>query len=329
MAFHLKLLQPKELPEDNLTDAKFKPWTNHLINFLQQDVTNFQYLPGGKYEMWKAANEVDSNKRIVGLHADDDDKKVIQDGEESAVVKSGKEEKLLLTRNAQLGRMIQHIVSFVHYTEADDIDQSSTSLMWIFDYLRQHYNITPKGANFLKITDHSFKSGMQPQVFYKQFRSSFINNLRKKNEVMTHKGGKVLTEDEGLSPSFEDTIVLWALEKIDVRLPRRVRKDYEHRLTGNTYLIDLQVTIFQSIPSMLEDMNKQAELHALTTATNPETSLNAFRAKPSYSRGSSSRGGRGAGRGSERRAYSKLFCRVCHSAGRPAQTRLLYFSDQL
>ena len=225
MAFHLKLLQPKELPEDNLTDAKFKPWTNHLINFLQQDVTNFQYLPGGKYEVWKAANEVDSNKRIVGLHADDDDKKVIQDGEESAVVKSGKEEKLLLTRNAQLGRMIQHIVSFVHYTEADDIDQSSTSLMWIFDYLRQHYNITPKGANFLKITDHSFKSGMQPVVFYKQFRSSFINNLIKKNEVMTHKGGKVLTEDEGLSPSFEDTIVLWALEKIDVRLPRHVRKE--------------------------------------------------------------------------------------------------------
>ena len=113
--------------------------------------------------------------------------------------------------------------------------------------------------------------------------------------------------------------MLWALEKIDARLPKRVRKDYEHRLTGNTYLIDLQVTIFQSIPSMLEDMNKQAELHALTTATNPETSLNAFRPKQGFMRGSSTRGGRGAGKGSERRAYSKLFCRVCHSAGKPAQ----------
>ena len=82
-------------------------------------------------------------------------------------------------------------------------------------------------------------------MFYKQLKASFVDNLRKQGEKA--KGGIVLQADETLSPSFEDAIVLWALEKINPRLPAKVRKDYEHRLSGDTYLVDLQPTIFQSI----------------------------------------------------------------------------------
>lgn len=319
MAFHLKLIQPKELPADQLTSAEFKPWQNHLTNFLQQDVENFRFLPGGKYANWSPANETVNNKRIAALVANDEDKQVIDDSADLPAVKSGKKETLLNRRNAQLGKMLQHIVSFVHYTEADDIDQSSTSVEWIFKYLKQHYNIEAKGSNFLKITEHSYKSGTLPQVFYKQFRTSFLNNLRKEGEVMTHKGGKVLTQNEVLSPSFEDAIVLWALEKIDPRLPKKVRKDYEHRLAGNTYLIDLQVTIFQSIPTMLEELDRQAEVNALTTVGEGEPSIAAIR--PSFGRGrrDNMRGGRGAGTRTPKRAWSRNYCRLCHAAGKPAQ----------
>ena len=321
--FHLKLIQPKELPEDNLSSAEFKPWTNHLINFLQQDVNNFLYLPGGIYETWKPANEVAGRKRIDLLDEEkDDDVKVIDAGSDNAVSKNAKKAKLLNTRNAQLGRMLQHIVSFVHYNEANDIDMSSTSVEWIFKYLRQHYNIEPKGANFLKITEHSYTSGTLPQVFYKKFRAAFVENLRKQGEVMNHKGGAALTEDETLSPSFEDTIVLWALEKIDKRLPKKVRRDYEHRLSNGTYLIDMQVTIFQSIPTMLEELNKEAELNALTTTSEEKadhTQLGAVRQYQGYRGGGSSGVGRGRGRGSggERRPWSRNFCKVCHTAGKP------------
>ena len=314
MSYQLKLIQPKELPATGLTTAQFKPWVNHLINFLQQDVENARFLAGGEYDLWKAASEVENGKRIVTINPNDEDKPAI-DAEADATKKANMKKKLLIKRNAQLGKMIQHIVSFVHYTEADDIDQSSISLEWIFKYLRQHYNIEARGANFLKITEHCYKSDMQPQVFYKQFRTSFINNLRRTGEIMTHKGDKVLTENETLSPSFEDAIVLWSLEKIDPRLPKKVRKDYEHRLTGKTYLIDLQVTIFQSIPSMLEDLTKQAEINALTTAGQEETTLSAFRTFEGRGRGR----GRGSGFKPGQRVFSKMFCRVCHTAGKPAQ----------
>ena len=308
--YQLKLLQPKELPETGVTISQFKPWVNHMRNFLQQDVENNRFLPGGEYETWKAANESANGKRIIAVHADDEDNVDII-AETVAAKKTAMEKKLIIKRNAQLGKMLQHIVSFVHYTEADDIDQSSTSLEWILTYLRQHYNIEARGANFLKITEHCFKSNMQPQVFYKQFRTSFINNLRRKGDMMTHKGGKELPDNEVLSPSFEDAIVLWTLEKIDPRLPKKVRKDYEHRLTGNTYLIDLQVTIFQSIPSMLEDLNKQAELNALTAGGQAALSAVGTRFQGFNKRGSNSK--------QTKRPWSEKFCRQCHTAGKPAQ----------
>ena len=325
MAFHLKLIQPKELPADKLTSAEFKPWQNHLTNFLQQDVENFNFLPGGKYSNWQAANETEGNKRIRDLINGDDDLAIINGSEDTPVVKNAKKVKLLNQRNAQLGRMLQHIVSFVHYTEADDIDQASTSVEWIFKYLKQHYNIEAKGSNFLKITEHTFKSGVSPQVFYKQFRAGFLNNLRKQGEVMTHKGGKVLVSDEVLTPSFEDAIVLWTLEKIDPRLPKKVRRDYEHRLTGSTYLIDLQVSIFQSIPTMLEEIDKQVEINALTAVDGGEdttvSAINTFHRRPQSTRGGRGRGGsaRGFARGPERRPFSRNFCRVCHAAGKEPQ----------
>ena len=327
MAFHLKLIQPKQLPAENVTSAEFKPWQNHLINFLQQDVENFRFLPGGMYAEWGAANEIEGNMRVAALAAEDEDLTAINGVVEAVPVKEARKTKLFKIRNAQLGKMLQHIVSFVNYTEADDIDQASTGMEWIFRYLRQHYNIEAKGPNFLKITEHVYKKGTLPQVFYKQFKTSFVNNLRKRGEVMTHKGGKVLTSDEVLSPSFEDAIVLWALEKIDPRLPKKVRKDYEHRLTADTFLIDLQVTIFQSIPTILEELDRQAEVNALTTTGgSQEASLCAarFGNKGNFQRGDwgagrgSRRGsGRGSGRGYEMKSGPRTFCRVCHAAGKP------------
>ena len=65
---------------------------------------------------------------------------------------------------------------------------------------------------------------------------------------------------------------------------------------------------------MLEDLDKQAEINALTTTSDqPRTSLSALRTN--HPRGGQ---GRGGGRGTGGRQYSKRFCWVCHSAGKPA-----------
>ena len=362
----IKLNQPKELPASGLTTVQFKPWKNHVITFLMQDPDNQEFLTGGMYEEWIAAadNPDKTGERItlIQVKTEDmtmhenmltsfigdvslNDAKTKNEHRELLVEAREKQKKRLkVARNNQLARMIQHIASFVHYTEQDDIVQNSTSVKWMWTYLEDHYNIAPKGANFLRITKHHYRSGVLPATFYKEFRASFLDNLRKKEEpVGTRKPGAKLREDEVLTPSFEDAIVLWSLEKIDPRLPMKVSKDYEHRLGQGTYLSDLSSSIFQAIPSMLEDLDQASgrAMRASTTPpieTQPEVAMDAFNPTvfPDGRRwrggGGGARGrgaprggapraaprGRARGSGAAGRAWSEKFCKFCQLAGSAA-----------
>ena len=111
----------------------------------------------------------------------------------------------------------------------------------------------------------------------KQYRASFIDNLRKGGDKVLYKNDFVLTEDEKLSPSFENAIVLWTLEKIDPRLPSKVKKNYGHQMTGDTTLKDIQPIIFENIPLLIEEMDHTASVKSFaTTAENGEADLNAM-----------------------------------------------------
>ena len=68
-------------------------------------------------------------------------------------------ERLLCKRNALLAKFITHIANLCHINEHDDVTIHSTSLDWIFDYLKKHYGLETKGANFMNIAEHVFKKG--------------------------------------------------------------------------------------------------------------------------------------------------------------------------
>ena len=74
---------------------------------------NYRFLPGGDYETWKAATEVANRERIDDLAATDEDFVAIEAAAEDTNVKEAKKRTLRRKRNAQLSRMIQHIVTFV------------------------------------------------------------------------------------------------------------------------------------------------------------------------------------------------------------------------
>ena len=114
-----------------------------------QDPDNQEFLTGGMYEEWIATadNPDKTGERISLVQVKTEDMNVNENmlspflGEVSlhdaksknehrellAGVKERQRKKLKVARNNQLARMIQHIASFVHYTEQDDIVQSSTS----------------------------------------------------------------------------------------------------------------------------------------------------------------------------------------------------------
>ena len=61
-----------------------------------------------------------------------------------------------------------------------------------------------------------------------------------------------MTEDEIMSPTLEASIVLWALEKIDPRLPKKIKKNYGHQMVGNTCIVALQPLKSNAIGCKLE-----------------------------------------------------------------------------
>ena len=108
MGFHLKLIQPKVLPTSGVTAAEFKPWQNHVINFIQQDVENFRDLKNRKYSAWLSARE--NQQRINELILGDEDRLAIDAEQETThAAKTLKKTKLLNLRNSQLSRLLQHL----------------------------------------------------------------------------------------------------------------------------------------------------------------------------------------------------------------------------
>ena len=357
----IKMNQPWVLPEEGLTSIGFKRWRTWLINYLDQDLEFGQFLTGERYETWEAANSSPRGLkgRITNLFVKDADSPPHLRGDDfkdeqveasaikidpsmvggqnsyarmTAEAKRDLKDDLVLrrldSRNRSLNKMLQVLSSFVHDNEAEDVVHASISLSWIWHYLQARYNIESQGVNFLKIVKHNFKSGDNPQTFYKQFRSSFVDNLRKRGDSRNHlKPGDIMPADETMGPSQEDTVVLWTLEKIDPRLPAMVARNYEHRLDKTTHLIDLATTIFQQVPAMLEALNREAGLAAMVSSAailpyeplqeeNP--TLNAFfpRGRGGGGRGGGARGG--SSRGNQPRIspvtgrpWTVKMCRLC------------------
>ena len=93
------------------------------------------------------------------------------------------------------------------------------------------------------------------------------SSLLRKREVRVQEQGGVAVrwDDDSYSGVYGH---LWALERIDPRLPEKVRKVYGHRLVGDKCPMTLQPTIFQNIPSMLQELDEaepRSTAHSLAT----------------------------------------------------------------
>ena len=325
----LPLKAPNPLPANGVDVVAFKVWKNTLIAHIQQDTNHHHFMPDGVYSVWRAA---ESGRRIGALHDEDPDRLILEGKNLGERALNAELLKLLTLRNAQLSKFITHVATLCHYTENDDVTNCSTSLDWIFTYLKKHYGIETKGANFLNISNHVFKSGTPYQTFYKQYRASFIDNLRKEGDVVKYKNEFALTADEALSPSFENAIVLWALEKIDPRLPGKVKKNYGHQMTGDVTLKDIQPIVFEHIHLLLEELEQTQQLsNAFSSQTLDEDQphLNAFSIRKNINnrntqiatkqtrfsgRARNMFNNRSSGRGS-----AGKFCRICNLAGSDAR----------
>ena len=278
----LKLNPPAVLPTTGVTSVSFKAWQRQLIAYLEQDTNTPLFLPGGLYATWQARGK--NRARIADLHNDDHDRVALMTRLTNAIAARAERpndhrqdqynqedrnrdlDQLLLARNAQLAKFITLISVLCPYTLTNILDQLSTSFTWIITYLEQHYQVQKKGAHFLSISDIRFNSSDTYENFYMELHGAVEDSLRKEGELLLFRNSEPLAEDEEMSPTLENMVVLLWLERIDPRLPKKVSATFAHQMVGNTSLRDLQPTISARLPGLLQELDEaaanRASLHA-------------------------------------------------------------------
>jgi hypothetical protein len=250
----IKVYPPNQLPDRGVSETQFNIWIEELEVYLSQEPDYRVFLSGEAYADWEAAEN--NPNRLLNVKGED-----VQ-GARTAAQNTAQ----LKIRQRQLRTVLSIIgkcVSLGHYYA---VMRNSTSMQWIFDMLRNDYDIQKKGIHFFNLLDLSYDSAkLTPVAFYNQYRTMITSNHAKQNDVIKYKGNMQLAHDEKMSPMLEDMVLLDAVREIDVRLPAYVRTFYTHKMSKTDRLMDFKNDILNNVPKFLQELDNTEHLHAITT----------------------------------------------------------------
>ena len=95
----------------------------------------------------------------------------------------------------------------------------------IWQAIRLHYGFQSTGAHFIDFNNIKLEPGERPEDLYQRLQSFVEDSLLTVDSPIKHHG-EVSTEDEKLSPSLENMIVLTWLRLIHRDLPALVKQRY-------------------------------------------------------------------------------------------------------
>ena len=245
MPGQIKVYAPTRLPDQGLSEQGFQTWKTELRIYLNQNEEFLEFMPGGLYPKWEPAEE--GERLTVKAKKGDPPVDDVVD---------------LAKRNRDLDLFLSLIAKTVSQDHYQVIMENSTSLDWIYDKLREDYDIQTKGIHFLNILDLKYdESKMQPMGFYNQYRTIIHNNLAQAGDTIEYKN-KVMSSKETLGPTSEDLIFLQVLGLIDARLPAYIRQAYSHKLGKNKRLMDFKTDILVNIKKFRTELDEKAQLSA-------------------------------------------------------------------
>ena len=192
-------------------------------------------------------------------------------------------------KRALLNSYITYIATFAPGSLVHDIINESTGNAYIDSRIRSMYQLKSTGASafkyFKKTRSFNHAGSQTYQDFYYELRAVKYETLLKANQSSTFQGKKV-TEDEVMSPSIQNSIVVDWLTGIDEDLVEEVEQYYARDLE-NVSLVDMQETIAQGLPALLNKIKTKKDIGAYRVQLEHQVSAGAVR---QY------QGGRGGGR---------------------------------
>jgi hypothetical protein len=307
----IKIYPPNQLPEKGVSNQLFDVWCHELEVYVGQDERMAVFLPGGTYHTWEP---YDTNQNRIRAVA----------GTDAAAQ--------LPVRRRELSTFLSIVGKACNLQHYNVIIRHSTSVDWIYNKLREDYDIQQKGIHFFNLFELSYQQGEPAVGFYNKYRNLVTANLGKTGDVIAWQQNAELARDEQLSPTFEDMILANVLGLIDPRLPNHIKQHYHHLIGHAKRLMDFKTDILVKIPTFLAEI--ESKPHNGTIHSQPEEHLGAMRFQQSSSRGRgySQRGALHSNQRNMRRdfqlatpgrthqatparAYTTLYCRLCHLTG--------------
>ena len=192
----------------------FENWRNNLIYILSLNANFSPFLAEGCE--WKKKTRSDPSRGFQ------------DDGE--AVPEA---RRLTATQKVTfLDLILGQIVNYCPKISRNTITKNSTSLEGIWKTIGQHFGFQTTGAHFIDISDIHLEPDESPEDLYQRIMAFVEDSLLHSNGLTHH--GETLSEDEELSPTLENLVVLTWLKLVNPSLPRLVKQRYGTELRSRT-----------------------------------------------------------------------------------------------
>ena len=251
------------------TIASFESWKHNQLYNIQADPVFKAFL--ARTTAWQVKGV--ANRGLTADAADATDRKSAEE------------------KCQTLNLLLDQIANWCPYISRTFIVNKSTSLNDVWKTIREHYGFLSTGGHFLDISAIHLDPDERAEDLYQRLYMFFEDNLITANSL-THNGA-VLTEDEEMSPTLENTITWLWLKLLNPNLPQLVKQRYGPELRNKT-LASLKSEISQALTSLLDELASSEESRVLRTGN-----------RQSYPRQHQSN------------KPSRKSCVLCETAGRP------------
>ena len=129
--------------------------------------------------------------------------------------------------------MLGQIANFCPFISRNTIVKNCTSISCIWQSIRLHYGFKSMGAHFIDFNSIKLEPGERPEDSFQRLQSFVEDNLLCSDGFIRHYG-ELPAEDEEISPSLENFIVLTWLRLIHKDLPGLVKQRYGTELRSQT-----------------------------------------------------------------------------------------------
>ena len=186
---------------------------------------------------------------------------------------------------SMLELMLGQIANYCPIISRNTIVKNSTSVTSIWQSIRLYFGFQSTGGHMLDLASLHLNADERPEDLYQCIMAFVEDNLLHRDSGISHHG-QVIIEDEELSPSLENYIVLTWLRLIHSGLPRLVKQRYGTELRSRT-LASIKPEISQALESLLGELHTSDSARSMRTSTSkPQfhrrtTPSVSFRPKPS------------------------------------------------